>query len=216
MDFSSAQSGRHLHFSAALASQLRRALADYCADSGVRYAALIEEGGTLCADAGDDTLRDSAEIAALAVGAFAALQAVAERLGDDQFEGFFHEGARRQFCFTPVTPKFLLLSAFQPPARFGVVKICAQKVIARLRDPLELLSLSGAGGEKSGIFHPPPISDGGNSAGTSQDSFSMAGEGAFPVSPGSGGTFASPRSPGRNGFEPGDWVLGPETHFPRD
>lgn len=116
---------------------MRQALGKFCEDSEVRYAALLEDTGTLCVDAGDEALRDSGETAALAVGAFAALQAVASRLGDESFEGFFHEGKSRQFCLMPVTPRFLLLSVFQAPVRFAVVKICAVRLISRLRTILE-------------------------------------------------------------------------------
>lgn len=125
--------GGYLHLGADLPLRLRRVMEQFCGDSEVRYAALLEESGTLCADAGDEMLRDSGETAALAVGAFAALQAVASRLGDGSFEGLFHEGQFRQFCLMPVTSRFLLLSVFQAPVRFAVVKLCALKAIANLR-----------------------------------------------------------------------------------
>ncbi|RYD35696.1 MAG: hypothetical protein EOP86_07800 [Verrucomicrobiaceae bacterium] len=137
MEFRNLQPSQNLYLGPALTPQLRQALARFCGDSEVRYAAVLEESGTLCADAGDESLRDSGETAALAVGAFAAVQAVAARLGDDTFEGFFHEGKSRQFCLMPITPRFLLLSVFQAPVRFAVVKICAHKVIAGLRTTLE-------------------------------------------------------------------------------
>lgn len=129
--------GGYLHLGAELLPRLRQVLEQFCGDSEVRYAALLEESGTVCAEAGDSALRDSGETAALAVGAFAALQAVAARLGDGSFEGLFHEGQTRQFCLMPLTPGFLLLSVFQAPVRFAVVKLCAHKAIARLRSRLE-------------------------------------------------------------------------------
>jgi hypothetical protein len=238
MDYSSQPPGRHLHFGAALAVQLRRALGDYCEQSGVLYTALLEEGGTLCADSGDDSLRDSGETAALAVGAFAAFRLVAERLGDEGFEGLLHEGPRRQFSLMPVTSRFLLLSVFQPPVRFAVVKICAKNVIARLSDPLELLTLSVAPRQPFSETGPradsqksdPPTAAGGESRtapaadeGPDQPSVSPAPAHESPQAP---STQPPPptetpsgrpsTSSGRAGFEPSDWVLGPESHFPWD
>ena len=141
MDSLTTHSGATLHLGAALTRNFRQSLQLYCQESEVRYAALLEESGTTCADAGDASFRDSGETAALAVGAYAALQAVASRLGDGTFEGFFHEGRSRQFCLTPVTPQFLLLSVFQAPVRFAVVKLCAAKAVAQLREQIETMTL---------------------------------------------------------------------------
>ena len=130
-------SSRVLHLGVQLTQQLKQILIRYCDESEVRYAALLEESGTVCADAGDPALRDSGETAALAVGAFAALQAVAQRLGDSTFEGFFHEGKTRQFCLMPVTPQFLLLSVFQAPVRFAIVKVCGARATSHLLQQIE-------------------------------------------------------------------------------
>ena len=141
MDTLTTHSGHVLHLGVTLTQRLRHTLAGYCQESEVRYAALLEESGTTCADAGDAAFRDSGETAALAVGAFAALQAVARRLGDGTFEGFFHEGKTRQFCLTPVTPQFMLLSVFEAPVRFAIVKLCAVKAIAHLQEQIETMPI---------------------------------------------------------------------------
>jgi hypothetical protein len=139
MDFPISHSGRVLHLGVSLTLQFKQILVRYCQESEVRYTALLEESGALCTDAGDVTLRDAGETAALAVGAFAALQAVAQRLGDSTFEGFFHEGKCRHFCLTPVTPQFLLLSVFEAPVRFAIVKVCAAKATTRLQQQIETM-----------------------------------------------------------------------------
>jgi len=150
MDNLTTYSGRVLQLGAGLSQQFRQILAHYTKESEVRYAALLEESGTVCADAGDSSLRDSGETGALAAGAFAALQAVAQRLGDGTFEGFFHEGKSRQFCLTPVSAQFMLLSVFEAPVRFAVVKACASKAIVRLVEQIERMPLTSRGGT------PPP------------------------------------------------------------
>ncbi len=156
MDSLTTHSGNVLHLGVSLTQQLRHTLARYCQESEIRYAALLEESGTTCADAGDTVYRDSGETAALAVGAYAALQAVARRLGDGTFEGFFHEGKTRQFCLTPVTPQFMLLSVFEAPVRFAIVKLCALKAVARLQDQIENMPIPDRGSTPAGAVLPAP------------------------------------------------------------
>lgn len=159
MDTFTTHSGRVLHLGAGLTQQFRKILNRYCQEAEVRYSALLEESGSICADAGDASLRDSGETAALAVGAFAALQAVARRLGDGTFEGFFHEGKTRQFCLTPVTPQFLLLTVFEAPVRFAVVKMCAAKTIARLQEQIETMPIPDRGTLPGSILPGPDLGD---------------------------------------------------------
>ena len=139
MDTLTTYAGSSLHLGATLTQQLRQILTRYAEESEVRYAAILEESGTTCAEVGDAAMRDSGETAALAVGAYAALQAVASRLGDSTFEGVFHEGRQRQFCLSPVTPQFMLLSVFEAPVRYAVVKLCAAKAIAHLQEQIETM-----------------------------------------------------------------------------
>ncbi len=157
MESLTTHSGAVLHFGVGLTQRLRQTLVHFCQESGIRYAALLEESGTTCADAGDAAFRDSGETAALAVGAYAALQAVAQRLGDGTFEGFFHEGTARQFCLSPVTPQFMLLSVFEAPVRFAIVKLCAAKAIAHLQEQIETMPLPQRGGLTPS--KPTPASD---------------------------------------------------------
>ncbi len=82
-------------------------------------------------------LRDSGE-----TGALAALQAVAQRLGDGTFEGLFHKVKARQFCLKPVTPQFMLLSVFEAPVRFAIVKACASKAILRFQCQIEAMPIA--------------------------------------------------------------------------
>ena len=152
MESLTTHSGTVLQLGGDLTRRLRQSLANYCQESEVRYAALLEESGTTCADAGDPSFRDSGETAALAVGAYAALQAVASRLGDGTFEGFFHEGRTRQFCLTPVTPQFLLLSVFQAPVRFAIVKLCAAKAVTQLQEHIETMPIP----QRGGLTRPAP------------------------------------------------------------
>ena len=142
-----------LHFSGArhtTGGGLRHVLSAHCAAADVAYAALLEEGGTVFADAGDESLRDRGETAALAVGAYHAVQEVARRLGEPVFEGLCHEGRDRHFYISPVDGRFLLISVFGNETRLAIVRATAGRTAAALREcladgaPAEMPPLRGA------------------------------------------------------------------------
>ena len=111
-------------------------LAQHCADSDTSYAALIEESGIIYADAGDESLRDSGETAALATGSYHATREVARRLGESDFEGLCHEGRERHFYISPVDGRFLLLSVFGNETKLAIVRATAARAAVALRDAL--------------------------------------------------------------------------------
>ena len=115
---------------------LSRALAVHCADTDTAYAALLEESGMVFADAGDESLRDRGETAALAVGAYHATREVARRLGEPMFEGLHHEGRERHFYISPVDGQFMLLSVFGNNTKLAIVRAIAARTAAILRDSL--------------------------------------------------------------------------------
>jgi hypothetical protein len=116
---------------------LRSALTSHCDSSDTAYCALLEESGFLYADAGDQSLRDHGETAALAVGAYHAMREVARRLGESAFEGIAHEGAARNFYISPVDGRFMLLSVFGPETRLALVRASATRTAPILRDLLQ-------------------------------------------------------------------------------
>jgi len=134
-----------LYFSAPRQSggALRTILAGHCTHADVTYAALLEESGMVFSDAGDESLRDHGETAALAVGAFHATQEVARRLGESAFEGLSHEGRTRHFYISPVDEHFMLLSVFGNGTKLAIVRASATRAAAALRQSLA----EGAGAE---------------------------------------------------------------------
>lgn len=116
--------------------ELRAALAAHCRNADVAYAALLEESGMVFADAGDESLRDHGETAALAVGAYHATQEVARRLGEPAFEGLCHEGKSRHFYISPVDGRFMLFSVFGNETRLALVRSSATQAAIALRQAL--------------------------------------------------------------------------------
>lgn len=126
----------------------RALLAAYCEHAEVRYAALLEESGVVCADAGDTAYRDSGETGAICAGAFAAVREVARRLGEQNFEGLTHEGKALHFHLSPVNAVFMMLSVFGNETRIGIVRTCAVQTGTRLREQLAHLAPAAEAEEK--------------------------------------------------------------------
>lgn len=118
------------------AAALRQILVAHCNDADASCAALIEESGTVCALAGDDSLHDHGETAALAAGAYHAVRETARRLGESAFEGLSHEGRHKHFHLGPVDSRFLILTIFNNDTRLALVRACSTRSAARLRDCL--------------------------------------------------------------------------------
>lgn len=129
--------------SRAVEAGLHYILAFHCAESGAAYAALLEESGFLYADAGDESLRDEGETAALAVGAWHAAREVARRLGESDFHGISQEGSDRHFYISPVDERFLLLTVFGNDTKTALIRATAIRFAPALRDALN----AGAGPE---------------------------------------------------------------------
>lgn len=137
-------------------SGLSSILALHCAHSDTAYAALLEESGIIYADAGDESLRDHGETAALATGAWHATREVARRLGESVFEGLCHEGSARHFYISPVDQRFLLLSVFGNDTKLAMVRASASRTAAALRDALAggaTPEMPPARGTHDGDFH---------------------------------------------------------------
>jgi len=115
---------------------LRHILAFHCAQSGAAYAALLEESGFLYADAGDESLRDHGETAALAVGAWHATRELARRLGESGFNSVAQEGRDRHFLISPVDERFLLLTVYRNDTKLALVRATAIKAAPALREAL--------------------------------------------------------------------------------
>ena len=131
-------------------------LALHCAHSDTAYAALLEESGIIYADAGDESLRDRGETAALATGAYHATREVARRLGEPVFEGLCHEGSERHFHIGPVDGRFLLLSVFGNETKLAIVRATAARTAVALREALAggaTPEMPPARGKHNGDFH---------------------------------------------------------------
>jgi len=98
---------------------------------------LIDKGGPVIAQRGAADQFDTTTIAALAAGAFAATQAIAERLGEAQFASIYQQGERMSLLFSNVDEDVLLIVIFKSELSAGAVKYYAAETIRQLARQLE-------------------------------------------------------------------------------
>jgi hypothetical protein len=86
------------------------------------YTALLDESGTLLAEAQIQNISHKEALGCLATSAVAAVSAISQTLGDGPGSGFFHQGTKFSFAVTPVTVTSSLLTVYGPDARLGIVR----------------------------------------------------------------------------------------------
>jgi hypothetical protein len=108
----------------------------YRAHAELDVVALLDEGGMAVAASGGEGMPPSTidTLGALATGVFTSMQALAQQLGEDHFDGCFHHGQEKHFHLCPVRPSFLLLSTFGSHVPSGLVRVYA----GRISDALSL------------------------------------------------------------------------------
>ncbi|MEM8953268.1 MAG: roadblock/LC7 domain-containing protein [Verrucomicrobiota bacterium] len=113
--------------------------------------ALLDESGMPVASSGGDDLPAGRmdALGALATGAFGSMQALAERLGEEKFEGCFHHGRDTHFHLYPVESSLLLVSVFGARVPSGLVGVYSQRVAEAISGAMVEKDL-GAASEKAG------------------------------------------------------------------
>jgi len=91
------------------------ALIEFCHDGDVSWCALIGERGRLITSASPKgfTPRHPDELAAMTADLLRSAQALASRLGEREFRGFFQTGERWHYFLHPIAPNVHLLSVFE-------------------------------------------------------------------------------------------------------
>jgi predicted regulator of Ras-like GTPase activity (Roadblock/LC7/MglB family) len=121
-----------MEISAEAGGILRAAVDEYRAESMVRFAALLSEGGVVLASSGTAAERDIEAAGALAAGVFASLRALSERIGERNFEGCFQHGRTRHFHLCEVSPGLLLFSVFGNDVTPGLIRLYSEKATRRI------------------------------------------------------------------------------------
>ncbi len=119
--------------------------------SDATTALVLDKGGFLITQKGDDRAFDLTTIAALASGAYLANQTIANLVNEPNFDSVYQQGEQWSMLTTNVDEHCLLLIIFKAAVGVGAVKyfaatarekIAAQMVVAQDRDPGNGLDLS--------------------------------------------------------------------------
>jgi predicted regulator of Ras-like GTPase activity (Roadblock/LC7/MglB family) len=101
-------------------------LESFVRESGVRLAVLINRSGQVLAQYGFDKIFDLVGVASLAAGINASSRALANQLGEEQFEHLHHAGPMRQLFlghFDSAAGQMMLVTVFDERSSIGLVRL---------------------------------------------------------------------------------------------
>jgi len=123
---------------AEISEKIDEVLANLAAEVHLDFAALLNDSGALLGWAGGDDVDESpAEItvecsAALAMGTFAAAQALAAQLGGDASRELLHHAGARSFYLTEVAPGLALFGVWSGDLAPGFLRSRARRAVKAL------------------------------------------------------------------------------------
>jgi predicted regulator of Ras-like GTPase activity (Roadblock/LC7/MglB family) len=106
--------------------------------SEATQALLIDKGGFLLANYGDDTEFDLTTIAALASGAFLANQTIASLVQEENFSSVYQQGENFSMLISNVDEHSLLVIIFKAGVAVGAVKYFANITSARVSEQMKI------------------------------------------------------------------------------
>lgn len=110
-------------------------VAQFVGDSGVTLAVLINRSGQVLAQHGFDRVFDLVGVASLAAGINASSRALANQLGEDQFEHLHHAGRVKQLFlghFETSAGQFMLVAVFDQKSSIGLVRLFFEEFVKRI------------------------------------------------------------------------------------
>lgn len=111
---------------------LEAELARFLDESEATCALLVHRSGQVVAQRGFTRRVDTTSLAALAAGAFASTMAVAQLLGEPEFNAMFQEGQRANIHLSTVGDRAILVAVFDHRTTIGMVRLCAAEAGGRL------------------------------------------------------------------------------------
>jgi len=116
--------------------QLDETLRNFNAQTDATTSLIIDKGGFLIAQAGDDQQFDLTTIGALASGAFMANQTIAGLVNEKIFNSIYQQGEKFSMFVINVDEHCLLAVIFQSQSGVGVVKFYADSAVKRIAEQL--------------------------------------------------------------------------------
>jgi hypothetical protein len=118
--------------------QLGATLRELNAQADATTSLVIDKGGFLIANAGDDQQFDLTTIGALASGAFMASQTIAGLVNEKNFNSTYQQGEKFSMFVINVDEHCLLAVIFQSQSGVGVVKFYANFAVKMIAQQLSL------------------------------------------------------------------------------
>ena len=98
---------------------------------------IIDKGGPLLSQRGQIGQMDTTAVAALAAGSFSATQAIAERVGETNFNSIYQQGDQSSIFVVSIDDNLLLIVIFKATLSVGVIKHYAKSAIIAIAQQLE-------------------------------------------------------------------------------
>ena len=102
---------------------------------GVHCAIVVDVAGNVIAecDNGGESTVDVHSFAALAAGNFAAVDAMAQLVGEQEFSLHFHKGETESIHFSKINDDILLITIFGNDISLGFLRLKTSEVIAKIK-----------------------------------------------------------------------------------
>lgn len=113
---------------------------------------LVEKSGQLIAECGEVKNIDTAGLASLTAGNFAASGGLAKLLGEKEFPVHFHQGERDSLHMSLVGERTILLVVFDERSSLGLVKLRVKRANDELAAILENIRKRDAAGDADSPF----------------------------------------------------------------
>ena len=119
-------------------------LGDYLQKSDASFTIVIDRGGTVLAQYGEEESTDITIIAALAAGSFAATKELARRIGESEFSALYHQGSNRHIFMSSLDEHTIIITLFDEKTTVGLVRFYTVNVTPALSTLLDRLRNRGA------------------------------------------------------------------------
>lgn len=116
-------------------------LEEFVDESGVRLAVLVNRSGQVLAQQGFDRPFDLVGVASLAAGINASSRALANQLGEEEFEHLHHAGLSRQLFlghFDSPAGQMMLVTVFDQQSSVGLVRLFFEEFVQQIKQLPEL------------------------------------------------------------------------------
>jgi predicted regulator of Ras-like GTPase activity (Roadblock/LC7/MglB family) len=120
-------------------------LADFLKKSEAQLTVVIDRGGNVISQYGDQTATDVTVIAALAAGSFAATCELARRIGEVEFNALYHQGNGNHMFMNSVDDDTIMITVFGAKTTVGLVRFYATAAAQGIAGILKLLNKEGHG-----------------------------------------------------------------------